>query len=284
MMPDQSGRTWLVTGATNGVGRAVAQAAARAGARVLITARDPAKGASVCAELGGDVTMLELDLSHQDGVRQAAACLAERVDVLVNNAGTVVPRRAESRDGHELMLATNLLGPFALTNLILDRVEERVVIVGSGAHKRGSIDYDDPHFRCRSWSIAASYSQSKLGDLLWGLDLQRRLTAASSSVTVQLAHPGWALTNLQNATSRPGINALITAACRPFSQPADVAAESVLLAATAALPPCSYVGPGGFSGLRGEPALSGRSSLASDPQEAQRLWHLAASETGTDWP
>lgn len=283
-MPDQNGRTWLVTGATDGVGRAVAAAALEAGARVIITARDPLKGARVCADLGGDVGMLVLDLSDQDSVRQAADRLSERVDVCVNNAGTVVPRRAESRDGHELMLSTNLLGPFALTNLILDRVKERVVIVGSGAHKRGRIDYDDPHFRNRPWSVAASYSQSKLGDLLWGCELQRRLDAAGRGVTVQLAHPGWALTNLQNATSRPRINALITAACRPFAQPADVAARSVLLAATAALPRCSYVGPGGLGGLRGEPALSGRSARASDPQEARRLWHLAATETGTDWP
>lgn len=283
-MPDQNGRTWLVTGATDGVGRAVAAAAANAGARVLITARDPDKGTRVCADLGGDVGMLVLDLSDQDGVRAAADRLTERIDVLVNNAGTVVPRRAQSREGHELMLATNLLGPFALTNLILDRVKERVVIVGSGAHKQGRIDYDDPHFRRRPWSIAAAYSQSKLGDLLWGLELQRRLDAASRGVTVQLAHPGWALTNLQNATSRPRINALITAACRPFAQPADVAARSVLLAATAALPRCSYVGPGGFGGLRGQPVLSGRSARALDPQEARRLWHLAATETGTDWP
>ncbi|WP_226343930.1 SDR family NAD(P)-dependent oxidoreductase [Agilicoccus flavus] len=280
-LPDQRGRTWLVTGATNGVGREVAREAARAGARVLITARDTARGERTRTEIGA-AQVVEVDLSSVASVLAAASRVREPLDVLVNNAGTVVPTRRESADGHELMLATNLLGPFALTTLLADRVRDRIVVVGSGAHEGARVDLADPHFRRRRWSIAAAYGQSKLADMLWALALDRRLRARGRDVAVQLAHPGWALTNLQNATGRPRLDGAITAACTPFAQPAPVAARSLLVAATADLPPVSYVGPGGWRGLRGEPALAGRSAAASNPALADAVWHLAARETGTD--
>lgn len=235
-LPDQTGRTWLVTGATHGVGTEVARAAARAGARVLLTARDRARGESVRSEIGA-AGVVDLDLASQDSVRAAAASVTEPVDVLVDNAGTVAPTRTETVDGHELLLATNFLGPFALTNLLLDRVRERVVIVGSGAHKAGRVDQDDPHFRRRRWSVAAAYGQSKLADMLWALELDARLRSIGRDVTVQLAHPGWALTNLQNATSSARLNAVITRACSLYAQPAPAACAGPPLCADGRLSP-----------------------------------------------
>lgn len=280
-LPDQSGRAWLVTGATNGVGKEVTREAAQAGARVLITSRDEARGASTAAEIGA-AGVVAVDLASQESVRTAAQTVTEPIDVLVDNAGAVTSSRRESPDGHELMLATNFLGPFALTNLIAHRVRERIVVTGSDAHRRARVDLDDPHFRSRPWSIGAGYGQSKLADMLWALELDRRLRERGREVTVQLAHPGWALTNLQNATSSERLNRAITAACSVYAQPAPVAARSVLIAATAGLPPVSYVGPGGMGGLRGEPALAGRSAAASNADLARLVWDLGVRETGTD--
>ncbi|MDO5627041.1 MAG: SDR family NAD(P)-dependent oxidoreductase [Mobilicoccus sp.] len=281
ILPDQSGRTWLVTGATNGVGREVAREAAAAGARVLITSRDEERGTDTAAEIGA-AGVVAVDFASQAAVREAADQVSESIDVLVDNAGAVTHSRQESEDGHELMLATNFLGPFALTNLIADRVRGRIVIVGSDAHRGARVDLEDPHFRTRRWSIGAAYGQSKLADMLWALDLDRRLRALDRDVSVQLAHPGWALTNLQNATPDPRLNRAITAVCSAFAQPAAVAARSLLIAATADLPPVSYVGPGGTGGLRGEPALAGRSVPASNPHLARQVWDLGVRETGTD--
>lgn len=280
-LPDQSGRTWLVTGATNGLGREVARAAVGVGARVLITARDAARGEWTRREIGA-ASVIDVDLASQASVREAAARVEEPIDVLIDNAGTITARRVESIDGHELVFATNVLGPFALTNRLVDHIRGRIVIVGSGAHKRSRIDFTDPHFRRRRWSVAAAYGQSKLADMLWALALQQKLTDRHHPATVQLAHPGWALTNLQNATGHARLDGAITAACRPFAQPADTAAASILVAATADLPPVSYIGPGGLGGLRGAPAHASRSPATMDRSLAAAVWRLAAEETGTD--
>lgn len=262
-LPDQPGRTWLVTGATNGLGREVA------------------RGEWTRRELGA-ASVIDVDLASQASVREATARVQEPIDVLVDNAGTITARRVESIDGHELVFATNVLGPFALTNRLVDRLRGRIVIVGSGAHKRSRIDFTDPHFRRRRWSVSAAYGQSKLADMLWALALQQKLTDRHHPATVQLAHPGWALTNLQNATGHARLDDAITAACRPFAQPADTAAASILVAATADLPPVSYIGPGGLGGLRGAPAHASRSPAARDRSLAAAVWRLAAEETGTD--
>lgn len=280
-LPDQHGRTWLVTGATNGVGREVARAASRAGARVLLTARDRARGEAVRDEMG-DAVVIDLDLSDQASVRAAAAQVSEDVHVLVNAAGAITTRRQETVDGFELLLATNFLGPFAFTNLIADRLRDRVVIVGSGAHKAGRIDHADPHFRRRRWSVDQAYGQSKLADLLWGSELERRLRPRG--IGVQLAHPGWAVTNLQNSAPTPLLRQTATVVSKLVGQSAADGAQPALLAATADLAPGSYLGPSGRFEFRGRPTLVGRSVLASDPEEARRLWEFGVRETGTDLP
>src|SRR5699024_9817816 len=174
-------------------------------------------------------------------------------------------------DGFEMLLGVNVWGPLVLTRLLLPRVRRRVVVVGSNAHKAASFDFDDPHFRNRRWSSSRAYAQSKLGDMLWGLALDRRLRdgraeAGSPGVDVQLTHPGWAATNISNATGNPTLDRVITGICSLFAQPAAQAALTTLYAATRPLPPCSYTGPDAMRHLRGMPTLIGRSAEASDPE------------------
>lgn len=277
-LPPQDGRTWLVTGSTNGVGLEVARAASDAGARVLITARNAERGASVREEIGA-ARVVPLDLASQRSVREAADQVDEPVDVFVQCAGAVAKRRTVTEDGFELLMATNFLGPFAFTNLIADRLRDRVVIVGSDSHKSVSLDPADL-MPATGWTIANGYARSKLADMMWGLELGRRL--AARGVRVNLAHPGWALTNIQNAFDRELLNRVTTAACSLVAQSAKDAAQPTLMAATAELPPLSYVGPSRLGGMRGAPALVGRSAAASDPELAKRLWATAVRLTGTD--
>lgn len=279
-LPDQTGRRWLITGATNGLGRATAEAAARAGASVVLAVRNQARGHELAASWPGSHEVLHLDLASLDSVRAAGAALDGEIDVLVNNAGAMARRREETADGFELLLGTNLLGPFAFTNLVLPRVAERVVIVASNAHEGAKLERADPHFRNRKWTPFAAYGASKLGDMAWGLALSQRL--ADSAVGVQLVHPGWVLSNLSAAVGNPKAQRVIDAVSSPFTQSPEQAALCSLFAATMPLPECSYVGPDRFFTLRGHPCLLGRSAAASDPELAEWTWRFAAQETGTD--
>lgn len=287
-IPDLTGETWLITGSTNGVGLATARAASAHGARVILAVRDAARGREVAAELPGETRVVELDLASLDSVRRAAADVTgdrgESIDVLVNNAGTITPGRRETEDGFEMLLGVNVLGPFLFTNLVLPLVRRRVVIVGSDVHKSATFDFGDPHFRDRHWTSARAYAQSKLGDMLWGLALDQRLRdgraeAGAAGVDVQLTHPGWAATNISNATGSAAINRMITGVCSVFAQPSAQAALTTMFAATRPLPPCSYTGPDAMRNLRGLPTLIGRSAEASDPAIAERFWTLADAET-----
>lgn len=278
-LPDQTGRRWLVTGATNGLGEATARAAAAAGATLVLPARRVERAEELSRKWGGHHQVVPLDLASLASVRDAAAAIDGNIDVLVNNAGTVTRHRQETRDGFEQMLGTNFLGPFAFTNLLLPQVRGRVVIVGSDAHQGARLDFQDPHFRNRKWGIARGYGQSKLADMLWGLALSRRLRGAR--VDVQLVHPGWVLSNIQSAVGNETIERIITTISKPLAQSADKSALCTLFAATMDLPNCSYVGPDGLRALRGWPSLIGRSAVASDPQEAEKAWELGVRETGT---
>ena len=172
-----TGKRVIVTGATNGVGLATASALARAGAHVILAVRNVELGAQRAAEMGGDTSVLELDLAKQASVRAFPDLLDGDVDVLINNAGVVAQSRSETVDGFELTLGTNFLGPFALTNLLFGRVRSQIINVGSDAHRSGQIALDDPHLRTRKWSAFPAYGRSKLAVMLWGLDLDRRLRA-----------------------------------------------------------------------------------------------------------
>lgn len=289
-IPDLTGQTWLITGATSGVGLETARSASRHGARVILAVRDTARGSDVADSLPGDARVVELDLASLASVRRAADDMLsgpdERIDVLVNNAGAITPRRRETADGFEMLLGVNALGPFHFTDLVLPLVQRRVVIVGSNAHKAGEMVFDDPYFLRRRWSPASAYAQSKLADMLWGLALDQRLrdgraVAGAPGVDVQLTHPGWAATGISNATGNAMLDRAITGVCSLFAQPAAQAALTTMYAATRPLPPCSYTGPDAMGHLRGMPTLIGRSAQASDPALAERFWEFAKAETAS---
>lgn len=276
-IPDLTGQTWLITGATNGLGLATARAAAAKGARLILAVRDVSRGEQVARELG-TAEVLELDLASLDSVRAAAAKVGA-VDVLINNAGTSARKRAETVDGFEMNLGVNFLGPFLFTELVLPQVKRRVVILGSMMHKMAKFSFDDPDFRTRTWTKSAAYGQSKLADMLWGAELSRRLQKEGRGVDVQLAHPGWAATNLGNPAGNSVLGRLIDPLIPLIAQPADRAALPTLYAATQPLEPGGYIGPDGPGELRGHPKPVGRSEAAADPDLARRLWEFAEAAT-----
>lgn len=277
--PDLHGQTWLITGAGRGLGLATARAARSLGARIILAMRDVDQGRELAAELGGGSFVVRLDLSDLASVRAAAEEVPE-IDVPVNNAGASTLTRQETVDGFEWHLGVNALAPYLFTNLVLDRVRRRIVIVGSLSHRGARFDFDDPHMRTHPWNRTAAYSCSKLADLWWGLELSRRLRAAGSGVDVQLAHPGWADTALGNPV-RSGLgSAVFGAVAARVANPPAVAALEIMYAATQPLPPCSYVGPDGLGELRGYPKIVGRWAPALDARLARRFWELAERETG----
>lgn len=279
-LPNQKGRRWLITGATRGLGEATAHAAAEAGATLILPARDTARATELAAEWGGGHEVVHLDLSSMSSIRAAAGSIGGDIDVLVNNAGTMTRRREETEDGFERVLATNFLGPFAFTNLLLPQVRDRVVILASEAHRSGVLHHRDPHYRRRRWTVTASYNQSKLADMLWGLELSRRLRG--SGVGVHLVHPGWVPTDTYARIAGDRFERALGVLSKPVSQSTDQGALSTLFAATADIPECSYVGPDGLASMRGAPSLLGRSAAASDPREAEWAWGFAVRETEID--
>ena len=283
-IPDQTGRTAVVTGATSGLGLATARALAAKGARVVLAVRDPARGEAVAAELPGTVEVRPLDLADLTSVREFAGGWSGPLDVLVNNAGIMMVPAAETVDGFETQFGTNHLGHFALTNLLLPHVTDRVVTVASTMHRAGTIVLDDLNWQRRPYSPERAYGQSKLANLLFTLELQRRLHEAGSPVRATAAHPGWSATNLQSRTGDPVRHALMQLGNRVIATSPDEGAQPTLFAATADIPGGSYVGPGGFMERRGTPALVGRTVAASDPETATKLWTASAELTGTDFP
>jgi NAD(P)-dependent dehydrogenase (short-subunit alcohol dehydrogenase family) len=283
-IPDQTGRTAVVTGATSGLGLATARALAAAGARVVLAVRDADRGAAVAAELPGSVEVRRLDLADLGSVRAFAAGWDAPLDVLVNNAGIMMVPAAETVDGFEQQFGTNHLGHFALTNLLLPHVTDRVVTVASTMHRTGTIVLDDLNWTSRPYSPERAYGQSKLANLLFTLELQRRLHAAGSRVRATASHPGWSATNLQSHTGDPVRHALMTLGNKVVATSPEEGARPTLFAALADIPGGSYAGPGGFLERRGTPALVGRTQTASDPDLARELWTASAALTGTDFP
>ena len=283
-IPAQTGRTVVVTGATSGLGLATARALAGAGARVVLAVRDVDRGAAVAAELAGDTEVRRLDLTDLESVRGFAGAWDGPLDVLVNNAGIMMVPAGVTVDGFELQFGTNHLGHFALTNLLLPHVTDRVVTVASTAHRAGTIVLDDLNWQRRPYSPERAYGQSKLANLLFTLELQRRLTEAGSRVRAVAAHPGWSATNLQGRTGSAVKNGFMAVGNRLWGTSAEEGARPILFAATADIPGNSYAGPGGTLQMRGTPALVGRTGAASDPEMAKKLWTASAELTGTDFP
>ena len=281
---DLTGTRVIVTGATNGVGLGTARALARAGAHVILAVRNTALGAQRSAEIGGSTEVIELDLADLSSVRAFPGRLEGDVDILINNAGALTQHRADPVGGFEMTIGTNLLGPFAMTNLLFGRIRRQIVNVGSEAHKSATLRLDDMHLRHHKWTVMGAYGRSKLAVMLWGLELDRRLRAAKSPVVTQLAHPGWVASNLPNVSDKPLMSAVqrgVKAVADVFANDIDAGAAPTLYCLSEPIPPGSYVGADGRFGLRGGPVLIGRSTVACDYKIAAGVVEFAERETGT---
>ncbi|GGN25267.1 oxidoreductase [Streptomyces fuscichromogenes] len=283
-LPALSGRTAVVTGANSGLGFTAADALARAGAHVVFAVRDPERGRAAAARVPGSTEVRRLDLADLSSVREFAAGWDRPLDLLINNAGVMMLPELRTADGFEMQFGTNHLGHFALTNLLLPYVTDRVVTVSSGLHRGGDgvIHFDDVNLR-GTYHPTRAYAQSKLANLLFVLELQRRLTEAGSRVRALAAHPGYAATNLQSHTANPLARLGMRLGNLLVAQDDRAGTLPTLYAATQDLPGASYVGPDGLGEMRGAPALVGRSAAASDAAAARRLWTLSEEMTGVTW-
>jgi NAD(P)-dependent dehydrogenase (short-subunit alcohol dehydrogenase family) len=278
------GKRIIVTGATNGVGLATARSLARAGAQVILAVRNLELGEQRAAEMGGNATVVKLDLADQASVRAFPSLFDGDVDILINNAGVVSQHRTDTVDGFETMMGTNFLGPFALTNLLFSRVRSQIINVGSDAHRTAKIAFDDPHLRGRKWSALPAYGRSKLAVMLWGLELDRRLRVSGSPVSTYLTHPGWVASNLSHVSDErlmAALHTVVQASANVLANDIDAGAAPTLYCITEPIPPGSYVGIDSRWGLKGGPTLSGRAAVACDYSDASRLWEFAERETGT---
>jgi NAD(P)-dependent dehydrogenase (short-subunit alcohol dehydrogenase family) len=295
-IPDLSGRTLLVTGGNSGLGFETARALARRGARVVIACRSLEKANQAIARLRAenpraDVEAMALDLASLASVRAFARAFDGRENALhglVNNAGVMALPRCETVDGFEMQLGTNHFGHFALTGLLLEKLlateGSRVVNLSSTMHKTGRMRFDDLHGE-RSYGKWTAYGQSKLANLLFTYELQRRLAAKRASTISVASHPGYAATNLQFAGPRMQGSSLLEAGAglmnRLFSQSAEMGALPSLYAATApGVKGGDYFGPGGFAEMWGPPRKVSSSARSHDASAAARLWEISEEATG----
>jgi len=296
-VPDESGRVAIVTGSNTGLGYDTARVLAARGAKVVMAVRDTTKGEAAAARIRGitpraDVTVHKLDLGSLDSVRTASAELAAaypRIDLLINNAGVMYPPKQSTADGFELQFGTNHLGHFALTGLLLKNLlsvdGSRVVAVASIAHKiRAKIDFADLQWEHRRYDRVAAYGQSKLANLMFAYDLQRRLSAANAKTISVAAHPGVAATELVRhvpGASLPGVSWL----SGRLLNTSELGALPTLRAATdPAVRGGQYWGPDGFRELRGYPKLVDSSAQSHDTAIQDRLWTVSEELTGVTYP
>lgn len=299
-IPDLSGRTIIITGANSGLGFEAATALAGRGAQVVLACRDQAKGRAADEQIRARhpraaTALMPLDLSSLADIRRFAdAVLAAhpRIDVLMNNAGVMALPYRQTVDGFEMQFGTNHLGHFALTGLLLERLlatpGARIVTVSSGAHRMGRIRFDDPHWQqgYRKWP---AYGQSKLANLLFAFELQRRLTAAGANGISVAAHPGYAATNLQAAGPRmvgsSFLERIMDLGNSLFAQSAAMGALPQLYAAVAPeVRGGEYYGPSGVGELWGHPRVVTSNARSRDPEAARRLWELSERMTGIQYP
>ena len=292
-IPDQSGRVVVVTGANSGLGLVTARELARAGARVVLASRSADKGRYAAERIasavpGADVSPAILDLADLGSVREFAGGAPERLDLLINNAGVMAAPRRVTQDGFESQFGTNHLGHFALTGLLLSRLlaapAPRVVTVSSLMHRGGKLNFDDLQGE-RGYSRWGAYQQSKLANLMFCFELQRRAVEAGTSLLSLAAHPGYAATNLQAAgTDRFWERWYMAVGNRLIAQSADMGALPTLYAATVPdLPGGTFVGPGGRTQQRGHPKVVGAAGKAYDEQAWRRLWEVSETLTGVHY-
>ncbi len=284
---DQRGRVAIVTGSNSGIGKATARHLVRHGATVVLACRDDAKARAAQAELladdpPGSTEVEVLDLASLTSIRDFAARVMARyarLDLLINNAGVMMPPMSRTEDGFELQLGVNHLGHFALTGLLLERLRatpgSRVVTVSSMAHRSGAMDFDDLQWASRRYKKMASYGQSKLANLLFTFELQRRLDAVGSKMKATAAHPGWTATDLarHNSPLFRMLNPIMA------MQPWKGALPTLRAAVDPGAAGGTYFGPHGIGRMTGWPAVELPRPHAADPEAATRLWELSESLT-----
>lgn len=280
-LPTFAGRTVIVTGANSGLGLVTARELARVGAHVILACRNTAKGDEAAATIRGSFEVRPLDLQDLASVKEFAHSV-EKVDVLINNAGIMAVPYALTKDGFESQIGTNHLGHFALTNQLLPKVSDRVVTVASMMHLFGKISLKDLNWKSRPYSAWLAYGQSKLANLLFTQELQRRLDAAGSTVKALAAHPGYSSTNLQGHSGSQLGTRFWDLGNTLLATSADFGARQTLYAASQDLPGNSYVGP--KFGMRGPTGVVPRSPLAGNADTAKALWTLSEQLTGTGFP
>ncbi len=289
-IPDQTGRTAVITGANSGLGLHTATALARRGAHVVLAVRNTSKGQEAARQIApqGNAEVRELDLSSLESIRSFATELPhDRVDVLVNNAGIMMTPPQKTADGFELQFGTNHLGHFALTGLLLERVQRasagRIVTVSSIEHKPGHIHFDDLQLE-QGYAPRKAYQQSKLANAVFGLELDRRLRAADSPTISVLAHPGYSDTNLQSTGPTGLMKRLMSVSNRVVAQSAERGALPTLLAATSPdVKGGEFYGPDGFNEMRGDPTKVDPTARAQDQETGKRLWTVSEELTGVSY-
>jgi NAD(P)-dependent dehydrogenase (short-subunit alcohol dehydrogenase family) len=299
-IPDLAGRTALVTGVTSGLGEHTVLELARKGARVVLAARSDAKLRASVDDVKRALPRAELvplivDLADLSSIRRAAdeARQLGPLDILVNNAGVMATPHRRTADGFELQFGTNHLGHFALTGLLFPQLAAaeaaRVVTVASQAHRLArTVPLGDPRHDVGRYQKWAAYAQSKLANLLFAFELDRRARAAGTSVSSMAAHPGYAATNLfhgMNLDRTRTVGAIVVGATRLLGQPSELGAQPTLMAATMpGLPGGSYTGPRGFAEMRGRPTLVTASRTARDADLAAKLWAVSEEATRISFP
>lgn len=291
-VPDQTGRAVIITGANTGIGYEAALVLAGKGARVVLAVRNAGKGQKAIDAIarkhpGAAVTLQELDLSSLGSVRKATDALRAahpRIDLLINNAGVMYPPKQVTRDGFELQFGTNHLGHFAFTGLLLDNLLEvpgsRVVTVASIAHNiRAGIHFDDLQWE-RSYNRVAAYGQSKLANLMFTYELQRRLAAKGAPTIAVAAHPGISNTELMRHIPGSGLPGFAQLAGLVTNSPAVGALGTLRAATDPAVKGGQYYGPSGFRELVGHPVLVESNAQSHDVAVQQRLWAVSEELTG----
>jgi len=299
-IPSLSGKVAIVTGANSGLGYEVTKGLAEKGATVVLACRDQAKATTAVAQLrreapGADLLIMALDLADLASIQRFADTFQQRydrLDLLCNNAGIMAIPRRETNAGFEMQFGVNHLGHFALTGHLIDLILRtpgaRVVNVSSGLHQRGVINFADLMGKTQ-YREGDAYSQSKLANLLFTYELERKLRATAANAISVGAHPGYAATNLQGVgPTMSGSRVkqwMMQAANAIFAQSAEMGALPLLMAATdPTVNGCDYIGPSGTLGMRGSPAKVRSSPASYDEATAQRLWAISEELTGVTYP